>query len=206
LPELPSQSRIDAVRQTLQAKDRPIVLFPGDYEVSQAARTFAASIQRYEGTKPLFVFACRTKTPHALEEESRLRRELSLYQNDVRFIGEVKDIFALLAASSVISLPAEDLYAKMDTPLVLLEAMSFGVPIIVTNTPPLSEMLEVPCGLAVSPANADELASATRKLVESPALRTSLGETGKQRVHSFYSAKAMATRYEALYGEVLQNK
>jgi glycosyltransferase involved in cell wall biosynthesis len=205
-PEAPSAARIETVRRSLGAAERPIVLFPGDYEVSSAARTMASAVARFgqESTiKPLFVFACRTKTERSQHEERALKAELAPYQDMVRFVGEVSDIYALLAASSIVTLPAESLYAKMDAPLVLLEAMSFGVPIVVANTAPLSELLEGGCGLGVTPGNAEELASALTTLLQSPAQRAQLGEAGRKRVQSFYSASAMANAYEALYDEVL---
>jgi glycosyltransferase involved in cell wall biosynthesis len=206
LPEMPSSARRDAVRASLDAGSRPIVLFPGDYEVSTAAQTFARAILYLTAQvpiKPLFVFACRTKTAHAKLEEQKLRELLTPHLDSVRFVGEVDDIYALLAASSVVTLPAESLYAKMDAPLVLLEAMSFGVPVIVANKAPLSELVEGGSGVGVAPGDEKELAQAIKDLIQDPARRAQLGEAGKKRVQSFYSAKAMAEAYEALYDEVL---
>ena len=207
LPEVPSAARVDAVRASLGAGARPIVLFPGDYEVSSAAQTFARAIlcQPVSSApqKPLFVFACRTKTAHAKAEEQRLRELLAPQLDAVRFVGEVSDIYALLAASSIVALPAESLYAKMDAPLVLLEAMSFGVPVIVANVAPISELLEGGGGLGITPGDEKELAQALSDLLQDPARRAQLGEAGRRRVQTFYSAKAMAEAYEALYDEVL---
>jgi glycosyltransferase involved in cell wall biosynthesis len=207
LPEVPNAARIAAVRASLHAGARPIVLFPGDYEVSTAAQTFARAIlcQPVSSApqKPLFVFACRTKTAHAQAEERRLRALLASQLDSVRFVGEVSDIYALLAASSIVALPAESLYAKMDAPLVLLEAMSLGVPVIVANVAPISELLEGGGGLGVTPGDEKELAQALSDLLQDPARRGQLGEAGKRRVQTFYSAEAMAQAYEALYDEVL---
>jgi glycosyltransferase involved in cell wall biosynthesis len=209
LPEAPSEARLQQVRDSLRAGSRPIVLFPGDYEVSSAAKTFARAINLFRGEsnpKPLFVFACRTKTEHAQREEQAIRATLTQHEDSVRFAGEVRDIYALLAASSIVTLPAESLYAKMDAPLVLLEAMSFGVPIVIANTAPLDELLEGDCGLGVKPGDAEELASAISTLLQSPAQRAKLGEAGRRRVQTFYSASAMANAYEALYDEVLSSR
>ena len=207
LPAAPTPARIDAIRASLNAGARPIILFPGDYEVSTAAQTFARAILSQPVSsapqKPLFVFACRTKTAHAKAEEQRLRALLAPQLDAVRFVGEVSDIYALLAASSIVALPAESLYAKMDAPLVLLEAMSFGVPVIVANVAPISELLEGGASLGVTPGDEKELAQALADLLQDPARRALLGGAGRRRVETFYSADAMTSAYEAIYDEVL---
>lgn len=208
-PELPSAERVRAAREKISAGDRPIHLFPGDYEVSQAAETFARAIvawrEEEHGPRPLFVFACRAKTPHAAAKEAEIRRIIAPCEADVRFAGEVPDILALLAAAQVVALPAESLYAKMDAPLVLLEAMSFAIPVVVASVPPISELLDgAACGLGVPPAAPEVLTLALSKLARDPGMRARFGAEGKQLVQSTYTARTVAARYEDLYDEVLR--
>lgn len=206
-PAPPEPERLARVRQKLSLGEAPVVLFPGDYEVSQAAETFARaclllSARQAQGG-PLFVFACRAKTPRAAEKEARIKEMLGSCRERVRFAGEVDDMPALLAASAVVALPAESLYAKMDIPLVLLEALALGIPIVVADVPPLGEILRAPCGVAVPPAAPEPLAEALSSLLLSPERRRKLGEAGRALVQEHHLAPVMAGRYEALYDEVL---
>jgi glycosyltransferase involved in cell wall biosynthesis len=125
-------------------RGEPFVLFPGDYEVSQgAARTFAA-VQSFAAEGIRTVFACRPKTVHAASKKQVLVAAakgfgLSLEKSPL-FLDTV-DMHALLQACLGVVFPVDDLFGKVDLPLVLLEALSLGKPIVTTGEGPLVELL-----------------------------------------------------------------
>ena len=82
--------------------------------------------------------ACRAKTPAARDADAHLREEVDRrgLRADVAFVGETARILDLLATADVVLLPSETLYAKMDLPLVLLEAMALGRAVIVASGTP----------------------------------------------------------------------
>ncbi|MBW2278234.1 MAG: glycosyltransferase family 4 protein, partial [Deltaproteobacteria bacterium] len=124
----PDEGRRAATRKALGIGPGPLVVFPGDYEVSSAARTVARAVPRLASMHAdvTVVFACRTKREASRAIRDRLRREVSAagVGDRAQFLGAVDDMPALVGAADAIVLPAESLYAKMDAPLVLLEAMS----------------------------------------------------------------------------------
>ncbi|MBD3347501.1 MAG: glycosyltransferase [Chitinivibrionales bacterium] len=69
--------------------------------------------------------------------------------------------------------------------IVLLEAMSFGVPVIASNCGGIPEVVG-DTGFLVEPGDAHQLAGAIKKLMESNALRTSLAKKALSRVEKHY--------------------
>ena len=186
--------------------DTPVIVFPGDYQFSEAAHTVGAAVARVVAARPArFVFACRLKQEESRREEERVRARVDGdgATGHVRFWNEVDDVRGLLGAADLVVMPAESLYAKMDVPLVLLEAMSLGVPVVVANVPPLSELLVHEVGAAVPPRDPAALAEVVSALLADPARRARLAERARAVVTESYSAKVVASAYEDVYDEVL---
>src|SRR5205807_5127515 len=54
-----------------------------------------------------------------------------------RHLGQMGDIAPLLASASAVLFPVDDLYGKVDLPLVLLESLALGIPLILVRGGPL---------------------------------------------------------------------
>ncbi|MBK6848161.1 MAG: glycosyltransferase [Proteobacteria bacterium] len=183
-----------------------VVLYPGDYQFSQAARVVAQAVPRLPGAQVRFVFACRIKQPASLLVERELDAELRRdgVRARVSLLNEVPQMLELLAAADVCVLPAESLYAKMDLPLVLLEAMALELPIVVASGGPLEELgcgREV--GAVIPPNDAAALAAALAALHAGPARRRTLGCAARAVVEAHFSIGAVSRQHEQLYRELL---
>jgi glycosyltransferase involved in cell wall biosynthesis len=89
-------------------------------------------------------------------------------------------------------------------PLVLLEAMLAGLPIVASDVGSVSEaVVEGSTGILVPPDDADALAHAIDRLVRDTELRRLMGDRGRRRARELFTVDEMASRYEALYDEVL---
>ena len=154
--------------------------------------------------------ACRPKTARAAEVEGELRalaQRLGVAER-VRWLGQTARIHDWLAIADLVALPSESLYAKMDYPLVLLEAMSLARPILVTTGTAAEELAEPLRGEGAGPAVAVEasteaLVSATRALLDDDSAREVLGERARRAASARFGLAVMADAYERLYDALL---
>lgn len=206
LGEPVSQERKAAVLSGLGLPERPLVLYAGDYQFSKAAAVCVRALpEMLSGNDAHFVFACRVKQEASRAVEAVLKQEvLALGLADrVSFFNEVSDMEALAAAVAVQVQPADNLYAKMDLPLVLLESMREGVPVVVSDYGPLPELLAgTDAGLIIRTGAYAALAAAVQALVTDPVRRTFMGEIGRGVMKTRFSPQAMASAYESLYDSI----
>ncbi len=87
-------------------------------------------------------------------------------------------------------------------PVVLMEAMAIGLPVVTTRIAGIPELVEDGVGgLLVRPGRADELEEALARISEDPELRTRLGEGGRAKVERDYSVAATAAQLAELHRE-----
>jgi glycosyltransferase involved in cell wall biosynthesis len=98
--------------------------------------------------------------------------------------------------------PSVDLYAKMDYPLVLLEAMSLARSVIVAQGS-AAEELAADGGARTVAAHADALTHAIEGLLSDDRARAELGAAARTSVLTSYTATVMAAAYERLYDQLL---
>lgn len=210
IPSAPTaEERREARRRHALPLDGQVVLFPGDYQFSTAAETFARAIPALRDLERVrFVFACRIKQAASLAEEARIRTLLheARVLDRVRMLREVSDMPGLLAATDLVVLPADSLYAKMDLPLVLLEAMAREVPVVVAAEPPLDELLEGEAGAGVPPRDPAALAATIRSLLEDHGRRRALGENARRAVRDRYAIEHVSALHEELYRRLLDER
>lgn len=182
----------------------PIVLYPGDYEVSSGAHTVAASAKAIVDAHPraTIVFACRKKTKAAEEAQRAIEKELARagIANRTKQLGEITFMDELLAISSVVAFPVDDLYGKVDLPLVLLEAMALSVPIVVARGGPL-ETLDF--ARFVDPGDADALAKHVIELLRDGDAARAYGAEGRRVYHARYTPEAVAEAHDDLYASLI---
>jgi glycosyltransferase involved in cell wall biosynthesis len=188
--------------------DGPMILFPGDYEFSSAARTVAETVPLTVKSHPkaTVVFACRIKRPPSLVIRDEIRAEIEKQglADKVVFLEKVDNMPAFVGAADVVVMPAESLYAKMDVPLVLLEAASQRVPLIVANVPPLSELTQFYMGFGVPPKNPKALADAIGRVLDNPSEAKQVGNAGADAVRDIFNSQKTAQAVEQVYDEVME--
>jgi glycosyltransferase involved in cell wall biosynthesis len=85
-------------------------------------------------------------------------------------------------------------------PLVMLEAMALGLPVIGTRVDGIPEQVTPECGLLVAPEDPDGLATAMLELAAMPkGQRATMGEVGRERVASLFSPERQAAGIERAY-------
>ena len=90
-------------------------------------------------------------------------------------------------------------------PTVVLEAMALGIPVVATAVGGIVDQVDPDVsGLLVPPADAESLADALHRIMNTQELREQLAHTAKQHVERFYVAE-LAQCYEALCMQLLTN-
>ena len=121
----------------------------------------------------------------------------------VRFLGWRNDLRDLLNTWDIFVLPSYD----EGLPIAILEAMAEGLPVISTNVGGIPEVVEHEgTGYLVEPGNSIELCAALRKLIQSPSLRSHLGQAGRTRVEARFSIKKMVADVSEIYERVAERR
>ncbi len=201
--EVPSQGERIRVRAQLGLPPGPLVVYPGDLEFGGGGRRVLEAVAGLPDTH--LVMACRAKTERAASVEAELRawadRQLG---PRVSWFGETPHIHGLLGTADVVALPSETLYAKMDYPLVLLEAMSMERPVIVAEGTPAEELAAGGGAVAVAP-DTDAVREALSQLLDDAARAADVGAAGRAKVLAEHDPCRMARAYEEVYDSVLSS-
>lgn len=117
----------------------------------------------------------------------------------VSFLGIRTDVGACLSLADVFVFPS--LFEGL--PLALVEAMSKGLPCVVTTSPIFHEVINGgDAGLAVTPGSVDELAGAMFELYRNPGMRIRLGNRAREEVKRRFDINTTIHQWERLYSRV----
>lgn len=136
-------------------------------------------------------------------EENMLRQraqELGI-TTQVNFLGHVSDPRPLYAQASLFLLTSD----YEGTPMVILEAMAAGTPIVATALDGISEVLRNDAeATLVERGNAEAFAEQVNALLNNPARAETLAAAARAKVRISYSAEAMTRNVEAIYLRYLE--
>jgi glycosyltransferase involved in cell wall biosynthesis len=108
------------------------------------------------------------------------------------------EVLERIRAADIFCLPS---FAE-GVPVVLMEAMALGVPVVTTRVMGIPELVEDGAsGLLVAPGSRDDLVVSLRRLIEDRALGHALGAAGRQRVESGYALARSAAQLHAVFEE-----
>lgn len=86
-------------------------------------------------------------------------------------------------------------------PNVVLEAMAYALPVIVTDVPGNSDLVEHErTGIVIEPESVEQLAAGLRRLLGDAALRRRLGDAAREHVRTAHSWRSSALAYLELAG------
>jgi glycosyltransferase involved in cell wall biosynthesis len=92
-------------------------------------------------------------------------------------------------------------------PLVLLESMALGVPVISTDVGGVGDaVVDGETGLLTRPDDVGELADALARLLDDPTLRARLAATGEAWARANCAEETMVARYLTLYSQALARR
>lgn len=131
-------------------------------------------------------------------DEARVRELIKKYKldEDVILCGFVPNILDYYPLFDVFIFPSVEYES---CPMVILEAMSFGVPIIASNVGGVRELIfDEITGFIVPPRNPEKLAEYIVKILENPQLAENMRKKGRFEFAAKFTAERMVKKYYAL--------
>lgn len=120
----------------------------------------------------------------------------------LHLLGERNDVPQLLRGFDLFVLPS----VSEGMPLTILEAMGAGLPVVATAVGGVPELMVAgETGLLVPPGDAVALAPALQRLLCDAPLRRRMGDNGRRRLLSDFSADAMVAATDALLRRLLHD-
>ncbi len=190
----------EEVREELGLEDEKLITYVGRIVYHKGLEYFvqAAKHLRDRNVKLLLI-----GTGDFREElEEIIKREN--IEDKVIFAGRVSNekLPKYYAATDVFVLPSVSRLEAFG--IVALEAMSSGVPVIVSDIPGVREVIvEGKHGLLAEPMNSKDLAGKIRTLLENPDMAERMGENGRKRVKEKFTWKKVAKEIENVYYSML---
>jgi glycosyltransferase involved in cell wall biosynthesis len=198
LPRPTGMSRGEARRALGLSHDIPLVLTVARFTEQKGHHSLLQAIPSVLACCPRTCFLWVGQGPL----ESELRAEVSTrgLASRVRFLGHRDDVPSLMAAADLFVLPS----AFEGLPLVLLEAMATGLPVIATRVSGTREAVDDGAtGLLVQPGDDAGLAAAIVAALMRPDLTVRWAAAGKQSARVGFSAARMAHETAGLYDDLL---
>jgi glycosyltransferase involved in cell wall biosynthesis len=126
------------------------------------------------------------------------------YPDIINYIGEVKNAgTTIIPKLDVLVLPS----LHEGQPMVILEALAAGVPIIASKVGSIPETIEHGVtGFLLETSTPKEVAELIYRLIENPDLHYKLGFNARKSWEERFNINVMAENYMKIYQDVLQNK
>lgn len=127
-------------------------------------------------------------------------------RDSVHDLGFVEDIPALMRTLDVLVLSS----TSEACPMVVLEAMAAGIPVVASNVGGVPELLidegNNSAGIIVPPCDSNAIADGVLALLGSEEKRRAMGEIGHKRARAMFSTDCCVSRHLQVYGSVCQVK
>lgn len=125
----------------------------------------------------------------------------------VRFLGVVTGDAKRQALALATALIFPSRYPLEAQPLTIIEAMSVGMPVVAFDTGGIRDVVaHEQTGLLVESGNVHALIAQTDELLESPALRASLGQGAVERFDRLHSLESFRVEWSSAVAAVLERK
>jgi glycosyltransferase involved in cell wall biosynthesis len=154
-------------------------------------------------TRFIFIGTDRAHCPGGRTHSQYINEEFaSEVLSRIHLVGKLPDTDVTRWLQSADVFVAPSLYESFG--LIFLEAMRWGTPVIGTTAGGIPEVVEDgTTGVLVPPGCPNKLAGALIELLKDEGRRRQLGEAGRRRIETHFSAQRMAQQVVAVYSETI---
>jgi glycosyltransferase involved in cell wall biosynthesis len=187
----------------------PLARTPGILRVGMIARMNASYKNHREFLRAAAQLSQKlSNAEFVLAGDGPLRPELEReaadlgLQGRVQFLGDRRDIAAVLASVDVSVVPS----ASESLSNVMLESMAAGVPVVATDVGGNRELATDGRGVLVAPNDQEALVEGLARVLADPALRSAISRKARAFAESNFSASRIRSQYRSLYSELLASR
>jgi glycosyltransferase involved in cell wall biosynthesis/peptidoglycan/xylan/chitin deacetylase (PgdA/CDA1 family) len=206
-PHVRSSANLELVHTRSTSRKRGRILYLGSMEPVRGVHTLVDAMallrQRYEGTAFLTTIAWNGYGSRAYVEEIHheiARRGLSAH---VRWEGVATDPGALYRSHDVVVIPTTT-QERMGFPLRLVEALSYGKPVVVSDVGEMPMVAEG-SGIVFPREDAPALAAGLHRLLSDTSFYAACSRQAATSATSYEPSRTVA-RVAGVYREVLQSR
>jgi glycosyltransferase involved in cell wall biosynthesis len=194
-PERVDSADLDRLRSELRlGPDSVMFLMIAEFNPGKRHRDALAALARCGDARIVLAMAGAGREFEAMR---RLAASLGVAER-VRFLGQRRDVPALVRLARAVVLPSE----REGLPRSLMEALSLAVPAIGTNIRGISELIGADRGILVPLGDPAALADAYRRLAADADEARAMGERGRAAMAG-YDLGVILRLHQELYGEAL---
>jgi len=193
--EINGQKQEKALEKLQLDKSCPLLLFVGKIMESKGVRDLLDAYLRIDADCTLVVVG-------PPKNDSLVNRMNKIPDSDVRYLGytEQMQLDALFKSADLFVFPTRaDVF-----PLVTLEAMAAGTPVVTTTVGGLPEQISDQVGTLVEPKDTESIASAIDEFLYNEERRQMASEAALRRVREKFSWETVAERTAKEYIEILK--
>jgi predicted dehydrogenase/glycosyltransferase involved in cell wall biosynthesis len=172
--------------------DAPVILCVGRFTPQKDQRTLIRAV-RALAPAPLLLLAGDGPERAACEAEAE-------GCDRIRFLGHRRDVGDLIRAADLLALPSR----FEGLPLVVLEAMALGLPVVATRIDSVLEALGPAHPYLAAAGDADDLAAALAAALSAPEAAAATGRAQRERFEAGFTAARMTAETAALYRSVVR--
>lgn len=169
------------------------LLFIGNYRIEKDFENLFKALIELEKNNTEWNLTIRSKI--ALSELKKYFDSSYDYiiHNKIKIIEEIDDVNQLYKTSDILLLSS----LSEAFPMVILEALSHGLPVVATDVGGVSDILSTPpCGLIVPPRNPVELANSVKYLIKNPEIYSEFSANGLNKAYNIYRIEKVIDLYE----------
>ena len=188
------------VKQELGLCERPVIGFVGRLTPEKGVSILLQAVQQlaHKGRSVDVIIIGDGEYGPALQGEA----ERLGIDEQIHFLGKRHDMPDLYAAMDIFVLPS----FKEAFPMVVLEALACGIPVVATRVGDIPYMLNNSGGILVEPGDVSGLAMAILDIINDQKAARDVALRGRQRALERFSSAMMAQHYHELYAGVLRER
>jgi glycosyltransferase involved in cell wall biosynthesis len=181
----------------------PRLIFVGRLHEQKGLDILLQAVQRLAAVSPPIGVCLQIVGDGPLLEALREQAARLNITDRVNFTGQVPHVIGCLQQADIFVLPSR----AEGISNALLEAMACGLPVVVSNIPGNSHVIQHDQnGLLFKAEDADSLAQALTTLLQQPNLRKRLGRAARRTVEDHFSLNYVAGQYIEVYRDMLSEE